>query len=167
LNLKIIGVTGYKKSGKTTLVEGLVRLFVARGLRIATVKHAHHSFEIDHEGRDSYRHRAAGAREVAVISGRMWALLHDLEGEPEPSLDEMLGRLAPCDLVIVEGYRRDSHPKIEVRDLALGHPELAPMDATVIALAATGPVQGAGVPVFSRSDVAGIAHFIATRFGLG
>jgi molybdopterin-guanine dinucleotide biosynthesis protein B len=166
LNRKIIGITGYKKSGKTTLVEGLLRLYTARGLRVATVKHAHHSFEIDHKGRDSYRHRAAGASEVAVVSRHLWALVHELGGEPEPSLDDMLGKLAPCDLVIVEGYKRDSHLKIEVRDLALYHPEIAPMDPTVIAIASTGPLPGANIPVFSRDDVEAIAGFIAAKLEL-
>jgi molybdopterin-guanine dinucleotide biosynthesis protein B len=162
----LIGITGFKKSGKTTLVEGLVRIFTARGLKVSTVKHAHHSFDIDHEGRDSHRHRMAGATEVAVVSGRMWAIMHVLEDEPEPMLDGILARMSPSDLVIIEGYKRDRHPKIEVRDPALGHPELAASDPTVIAIAAAQPLVGERVPVFHRDEVEEIANFIAAYLGL-
>ena len=112
---KVIGIAGYKKSGKTTLVERLVAEFTGRGLSVATVKHAHHAFDIDHKGRDSWRHRAAGSHEVAIVSDRMWAIIHPLHDEPEPGLDDILAKMAPSDLVIVEGYKRESYPKIEVR----------------------------------------------------
>ena len=105
---KVIGVAGFKNAGKTTLVEKLVTELTARGHRISTVKHAHHSFDIDHEGRDSFRHRKAGAGEVAVVSRHRWAIIHELRDEVEPTLDEILSKLAPCDLVIVEGYKRDT-----------------------------------------------------------
>lgn len=163
---RVFGITGYKKSGKTTLVERLVALFVARGYRVSTVKHAHHSFDIDHEGRDSFRHRAAGATEVAIVSRRLWALMHALKDEPEPTLEETLDRMGPCDLVIVEGYKRDRHPKIEVRDLALFHPPIAPDDPTVVAIAATAPLPGQHVPVFQRDEVEAMADFIAEHVGL-
>jgi molybdopterin-guanine dinucleotide biosynthesis protein B len=166
LTRKVIGIAGYKQSGKTTLVERLVAEFTGRGLAVATVKHAHHAFDIDHKGRDSWRHRAAGAHEVAIVSDRMWAIIHPLHGEPEPKLDEVLAKMAPSDLVLVEGYKRESYPKIEVRDAALGHPELAPGDPTVIAIAASGEAPAGAVPVFSRDDVSGIADFIAARLGL-
>ena len=162
----VIGIAGFKNAGKTTLVEQLVRTLVARGLTVSTVKHAHHDFEIDHEGRDSHRHRMAGAREVAVVSDRLWAVVHTRGEEPEPTLDEMLPRLGPCDLVIVEGYKRDSHPKIEVRDPALGHPALAPDDPTVVAVASARPLPEERVPVFPRDDAEAIADFISARFGL-
>jgi molybdopterin-guanine dinucleotide biosynthesis adapter protein len=123
---KVIGIAGYKKSGKTTLVERLVAEFTARGLAVATVKHAHHAFDIDHKGRDSWRHRAAGSHEVAIVSDRMWAIIHPLHDEPEPALDDVLAKMAPSDLVIVEGYKRESYPKIEVRGPATNHPDLAP-----------------------------------------
>ncbi len=165
--MKVIGVTGYKKSGKTTLVEKLVRHFVTQGYRVSTVKHAHHSFDIDHEGRDSFRHRAAGATEVAVVSYRLWALMHEVKDEPEPTLADTLARLSPCDLVIVEGYKRDRHPKIEVRDLKFDHPTLSPSDPTVVAIAASGPIEGESVPVFDRDDVATIAAFITAQLGIG
>jgi molybdopterin-guanine dinucleotide biosynthesis adapter protein len=166
MNRKIIGVAGFKNAGKTTLVEKLVTELTSRGHRISTVKHAHHSFDIDHEGRDSFRHRKAGATEVAVVSRHRWAVIHELRGEREPSLDDILVKLAPCDLVIVEGYKRDSHDKIEVRNLALDHPPLAGDDPTVVAIASTGPVAKAPVPVFSRDDVTTLADFIANHMGL-
>jgi molybdopterin-guanine dinucleotide biosynthesis adapter protein len=166
LTRKVIGIAGYKKSGKTTLVERLVREFTDRGLVVASVKHAHHAFDIDHKGRDSWRHRAAGAREVAIVSDRMWAIIHSLHDEPEPRLDEVLAKMAPCDLVVIEGYKRENYPKIEVRDPALGHPDLAPGDPTVIAIAASGKLAPETVPVFSRDDVTAIADFIADKLGL-
>ena len=116
------------------------------GFRISTVKHAHHSFDIDHEGRDSFRHRKAGATEVAVVSSGRWAIIHELRNEAEPSLDDILRKLEPCDLVIVEGYKRDGHDKIEVRNLALDHPHLAGDDPTIVAIAATSAIAGAPVP---------------------
>lgn len=163
---RVIGVAGFKNAGKTTLVERLVTELTRRGRRISTVKHAHHSFDIDHEGRDSFRHRKAGATEVAVVSRQRFAVIHELRGEAEPTLGEILGKLAPCDLVIVEGYKRDGHDKIEVRNLALDHPALAGDDPTVVAIAATGPIAGAPVPVFSRDDVTALADFIETHMGL-
>jgi molybdopterin-guanine dinucleotide biosynthesis protein B len=163
---KVIGVAGFKNAGKTTLVERLVGELTARGHRISTVKHAHHSFDIDHEGRDSFRHRKAGATEVAVVSRSRWAIIHELRGEAEPPLADILVKLAPCDLVIVEGYKRDDHDKIEVRNLALDHPKLAGDDPTVVAIAATGPIAEAPVPVFSRDDVDALASFIEAHMGL-
>jgi molybdopterin-guanine dinucleotide biosynthesis protein B len=163
---KVVGVAGFKNSGKTTLIEKLVAELVRRGHRISTIKHAHHSFDIDHEGRDSFRHRGAGATEVAVVSRHRWAVMHELRDEVEPGLDDILAKLAPCDLVIVEGYKRDSHDKIEVRNLALDHPPLAGDDPTVVAIAATGPIIDAPVPVFDRDDIGALARFIETRMGL-
>jgi molybdopterin-guanine dinucleotide biosynthesis adapter protein len=163
---KVIGVAGFKNSGKTTLVEKLVRTLTAQGYRVSTVKHAHHSFDIDHEGRDSFRHRASGASEVAVISKERTAIIHELRGREPPSLDEVLSRLQPCDLVIVEGYKRDGHDKIEVRNLALRHPELAGGDPTVVAIAATGSIPDAPVPVFDRDDVAALAGFLLRHLAL-
>jgi molybdopterin-guanine dinucleotide biosynthesis adapter protein len=161
----VIGVTGWKNSGKTTLVEKLVAHFSGMGLRIATVKHAHHEFDIDHEETDSFRHRKAGAREVAIVSARRWALMHELEAEGEPPLQEVLKRLSPCDLVIVEGYKREGHAKIEVRR---GHsgPELAPDDASIIAIASAAPAGDGSLPMFSLDDAPAIARFILQRFGL-
>ena len=163
---KLLGIVGFKNAGKTTLTERLVRELSARGYRIATVKHAHHAFDIDHEGRDSWRHRQAGAAEVAVVSRNRWALVHELRGAPEPPLAAIVDKLEPADLVITEGYKGESHAKIEVRDLALGHPELAGRDPAVIAVAASGAIPGCPVPVFAREDVGGIADFIVEAMGL-
>ena len=156
---RVIGITGFKNSGKTTLVERLVAEFTRRGLNVSTIKHAHHAFDIDHKGRDSFRHRKAGAREVAVISRNQWAIIRDMHEEPEPTLAEILSRLTPCDLVVVEGYKRDSHPKIEARNLDLDHPPLSNDDGTIIAIAASGPLDDAELPVFNRDDIAAIADF--------
>jgi molybdopterin-guanine dinucleotide biosynthesis protein B len=164
--MKVIGVAGFKNAGKTTLVEKLVAALTARGHRISTVKHAHHSFDIDHEGRDSFRHRKAGASEVAVVSASRWAIIHEARGDAEPSLEDVLAKLGACDLVIVEGYKRDGHDKIEVRNLALDHPKLAGDDPTVVAIAANGAVAGAPVPVFDRDDVSALADFIEKHMGL-
>jgi molybdopterin-guanine dinucleotide biosynthesis adapter protein len=158
--MNVIGVAGFKNSGKTTLVEKLVRHLTSQGYRISTVKHAHHSFDIDHEGRDSFRHRKAGASEVAVISSERTAVIHELRGEEPPSLQQALAQLKPCDLVIVEGYKRDAHDKIEVRNLELNHPELAGNDPTVVAIAANGILAHETVPVFDRDDVSALSLFI-------
>ena len=162
---KVIGVCGFKNSGKTTLVEKLVRHLTGLGYKISTVKHAHHDFDIDHEGRDSFRHRKAGATEVAVVSQNRFAIMHELRGEEPPSLDEILAKLSPCDLVIVEGYKRDAHDKIEVRNLDLLHPTLAGGDPTIVAVAANGKIE-APVLAFDRDDVAALAQFIIKHTGL-
>lgn len=163
---RIIGVAGFKNAGKTTLVEKLVTELTRRGHRVSTVKHAHHSFDIDHEGRDSFRHRKAGASEVAVVSRHRWAIIHESRDEAEPGLAEILAKLAPCDLVIVEGYKRDSHDKIEVRNLELAHPQLAGDDPTVVAIAANGAVADSPVPVFDRDDVTALVGFIERHTGI-
>jgi molybdopterin-guanine dinucleotide biosynthesis adapter protein len=163
---KVIGVAGFKNAGKTTLVEKLVTELTRRGHRISTVKHAHHSFDIDHEGRDSFRHRKAGASEVAVVSQHRWAIIHESRSEAPPSLEDILAKLAPCDLVIVEGYKRDGHDKIEVRNIELDHPKLAGDDPTVVAIAANGLIGDEAVPVFDRDDVSALASFIIAHMGL-
>jgi molybdopterin-guanine dinucleotide biosynthesis adapter protein len=162
---RVIGVCGFKNSGKTTLVEKLVRHLTGFGFKISTVKHAHHDFDIDHEGRDSFRHRKAGASEVAVVSQNRFAIMHELRGSEPPTLAEILAKLSPCDLVIVEGYKRDAHDKIEVRNLELSHPVLAGDDPTIVAVAANGKI-ASSVPVFDRDDVAALAQFIVTHLGL-
>jgi molybdopterin-guanine dinucleotide biosynthesis adapter protein len=165
---RVIGVAGWKNSGKTTLVERLVKELSARGWRAATVKHAHHAFAIDHEGTDSYRHRAAGARQVAIVSARRWALVHELgKEEAEPSLDEMLAKLSPCDIVVVEGFKRGSHMKIEARrSEAAEHTPLAAGDTSFVAIAADHPVAEADVPVFDLDAIPAIADFIEKLTGL-
>jgi molybdopterin-guanine dinucleotide biosynthesis adapter protein len=161
----VIGITGWKNSGKTTLVEKLVAHFTSLGMKVATIKHAHHEFDIDRAGTDSFRHRKAGAREVAIVSARRWALMHELEAEGEPPLAQVLARLSPCDLVIVEGYKREGHAKIEVRRDASA-PKLAPDDPSIIAIASSAPAGGEGVQMFNLDDFPAIARFILTRFDL-
>jgi molybdopterin-guanine dinucleotide biosynthesis protein B len=165
---RILGITGWKNSGKTTLTERLVAELTRRGLKISTIKHAHHSFDIDKEGTDSYRHRHAGAAEVAIVSGNRWALMHELRGEDEPRLEDILARLGPCDLVLIEGYKRESHPKIEARRLSAK--DVAPLtagDNNIVAVAADHAVSGETVPVFSLDDISDIANFIVATLKLG
>jgi molybdopterin-guanine dinucleotide biosynthesis adapter protein len=163
----VFGITGWKNSGKTTLTEKLVAELTRRGWRVSTVKHAHHDFDIDKEGTDSFRHRQAGASEVAIVSGRRWALMHELRGEDEPTLDEVLKRLAPCDLVLVEGYKRESHRKIETRRTdAKDTAPLSPGDPTIVAIATDSPVADEILPIFGLDDVGAIADFIESATGL-
>lgn len=159
----VIGIAGWKNSGKTTLTERLIAELTARGKRVASVKHAHHAFRIDEEGTDSARHRRAGAQQVAIVSGARWALMRELKGAADPPLEETLARLDPSDIVIVEGYKRAPIAKIEVRRAAAPGEPLADGDANVIAIAADTRVAGARVPVFSIDDIAGIADFILAR----
>jgi len=167
MNQRVFGVTGWKNSGKTTLVERLVTELTRRGWRVSTVKHAHHDFDIDKPGADSYRHRMAGASEVAVVSGRRWALMHELRGEDEPPLAQILARLAPCDIVLVEGYKREGHPMIEARRLEARSCEpLAPGAPNILAIAADHPVEDTRLPVFALDDVAAISDFIERMTGL-
>ncbi len=164
---RIFGITGWKNSGKTTLTERLVAELVRRGRRVSTVKHAHHEFDIDKEGTDSLRHRLAGATEVAVVSGRRWALMHELRGEEEPSLEAILSRLAPADIVIVEGYKREAHKKIETRRLgAKDRTPLSANDPNIVAVAADSPQEGESLPVFDLDDIASIADFVERICGL-
>lgn len=163
----VFGITGWKNSGKTTLTEQLVAEFTRRGWRVSTVKHAHHSFDIDREGTDSFRHRAAGAGEVAIVSGVRWALMHELRGEDEPALETVIARLSPCDLVLVEGFKRDTHPKIECR--RRGAKDRTPLLGDVpniVAIAADHALAGEAVPVFALDDIAAIADFIEKAAGL-
>ena len=165
--MRLYGITGWKNSGKTTLVERLVAHFTARGLTVATVKHAHHAFDPDQPGKDSHRHRMAGAAQVLVASRHRWALMTELRGgTPEPTLDELLPHLAPADLVLVEGYKRDRHPKIEARRAETGQDLIAEGDATIEAVASDTPLPGLALPVFALDDIPAIAGFILARTGL-
>ncbi|RKF14630.1 molybdopterin-guanine dinucleotide biosynthesis protein B [Roseovarius spongiae] len=163
--MKLYGVTGWKNAGKTGLVERLVAEFTARGLTVSTVKHAHQSFDVDRPGADSDRHRAAGAHEVLLASSNRVALLTELRGAPEPPLAELLTRLAPADLVLIEGYKRDAHPKIEAHRAAAGNPLIAPDDPTIRAVASDAPL-ALERPVFDLDDTNAIADFIAAELGL-
>jgi molybdopterin-guanine dinucleotide biosynthesis protein MobB len=164
--VRVYGVTGWKDSGKTTLVERLVAEITERGISVSTLKHAHHDFDVDQPGKDSHRHRAAGAAQVLVASRRRWALMTELRGAPEPPLEALLAELAPVDLVLVEGYKRDRHPKIEARRAATAQDLIAEGDPSIEAVAADAPLPGLAVPVFDLDDVPGIAAFILRRVGL-
>ena len=164
---RVFGITGWKNSGKTTLTERLVAELTRRGWRVSTVKHAHHDFDVDKQGADSFRHRQAGASEVAVVSGRRWALMHELRGEDEPTLEMVLGRLAPCDLVLVEGYKRENHRKIETRRTdARDATPLSASDPAIMAIAADHAVVDTALPVFGLDDIGVIADFIEKATGL-
>ena len=164
--MRIIGLAGWSGAGKTTLVAQLLPRLLGRGLRVSTVKHAHHAFDIDHTGTDSFRHRAAGATEVAIVSGARWALMHELRDEDEPRLADVLARMAPVDLILVEGYKREAHFKIEVRRREAARREpLAPQDPMIVAVAADHEVADA-LPVFALDDVRAIADFILGHCGL-
>jgi molybdopterin-guanine dinucleotide biosynthesis adapter protein len=157
---RVFGVSGWKNSGKTTLLAALVEELTRQGYRVSTVKHAHHNFNIDHKGRDSWRHREAGARETAIISASRWALMHELRDESEPTLTDMLSTMSPCDLVLVEGYKRESHPKIEVLGLDDAEPPLWHSDPTIVAIAGEAAPEGCDIPFFHRADATAIAEFI-------
>ena len=163
----VLGVAGWKNSGKTTLITKLVVELGSRGYRIATVKHAHHEADVDHEGTDTFRHRKAGATEVAIVTSSRWAVIHELREEPEPALSEILERLSPTDLVLVECYKREPIPKIEVRRQAAARADpLARDDPNVIAIVCDGPAEANDRPVFSIDDIVGIADFAVKYFGL-
>lgn len=164
--MKVLGVVGWGNSGKTGLILRLLPALAARGLRVSTLKHAHRDFDIDRPGKDSHSHRAAGAVEVLVSSARRWALVHELRDAPEPAPEALLARMAPVDLVLVEGFKRAGHDKIEVRRAAAAGPPLSPGDPTVVAIAADRPAPGAGRPVFDLDDTGAIADFIVDRCGL-
>ncbi|MBK0326465.1 molybdopterin-guanine dinucleotide biosynthesis protein B [Rhodobacteraceae bacterium F11138] len=163
--MKVFGVTGWKNTGKTGLVERLVAEITARGLSVSTVKHAHHSFDVDQPGRDSHRHRVAGAQEVLLCSGNRWALMHELRDADEPDLATLLARLSPVDLVLIEGYKREPHPKIETHRSASGQLLLAPDDETIRAVASDTPLT-LDRPVFDLDDTVGIADFVLREAGV-
>jgi molybdopterin-guanine dinucleotide biosynthesis protein B len=164
---RIFGFTGWKNSGKTGLTVRVVEELTRRGWRISTVKHAHHAFDIDQESTDSFRHREAGATEVVIVSGNRWALMHELRGEDEPDFQSVIARLSPCDLVIVEGYKREKHSKLETRRReALDRTPLAEADPSIVAIAADYPVDDARLPVFHLDDTHAIADFVENATGL-
>ena len=163
--MKIFGFAGWSGSGKTTLIEHLIPLFVARGLKVSLVKHAHHSFDVDQPGKDSYRHREAGCTEVLVSSSRRFALVHELRGAAEPGLGELVERLSPCDLVLVEGFKRERIPKLEIYRASVGEPLLHPHDPDIVAIAADAPLE-TRLPRFDLNDAPAIADFIARHVGL-
>jgi molybdopterin-guanine dinucleotide biosynthesis protein B len=162
---RIIGIAGYSGSGKTTLIERVVPVLVREGLRVSLVKHAHHEFDVDQPGKDSYRHRHAGCAEVLVSSSKRWALMHELRGLPEPSLQEQIKHLSPCDLVIVEGFKSEPIPKLEVHRKEGHTPLLYPEDPDVVAVATDEPLD-TRLPQLDLDDPEAIARFIIQHLGL-
>jgi len=157
----LFGVVGWKNSGKTTLMVKLIAAFTARGMTISAVKHAHHAFDVDHEGRDSFRYRAAGAHTVAISSRARFAIMTELRERPEPSLEELTSAIRGADLILVEGFKNERHPKLEVRRLdALNRTPLAPGDPSIVAIASDHSMDRSGLPMFGLDDVEAMADFI-------
>jgi molybdopterin molybdotransferase/molybdopterin-guanine dinucleotide biosynthesis protein B len=163
--MRVFGVVGWKNAGKTGLMERLVTEITGRGFSVSTVKHAHHTFDVDHEGKDSYRHRVAGAQEVMLASRNRFALMHELRDGDEPTLEELLSKLAPVDLVLVEGYKRDAHAKIEAFRAETKNTLIAPDDPTILAVASDSEIT-VDRPVFDLDDTASVADFILKQVGL-
>lgn len=164
--MKVFGLAGWSGSGKTTLIRKLLPELIGRGLTVSTMKHAHHSFDIDRPGKDSYEHRAAGATEVMVASANRWALMHEHRGAPEPSAAELMRYMTPVDLLLIEGFKREAHEKLEVYRQANGKPPLHPEDPRIVAVASDVPLPGIDLPVLPLDDVPAIADFILTHCGL-
>jgi molybdopterin-guanine dinucleotide biosynthesis adapter protein len=158
--MRVIGLSGWSGAGKTTLLAKAIPRLVARGVTVSTVKHAHHAFDLDQPGKDSHTHRAAGASEVLISSANRWALMHELRGAPEATLKALLARLSPVDLVIVEGFKREAHPKLEVHRAEVGKPLLFPDDPAIVAIASDAPVPNARVPVVMLDDVEAIVDIL-------
>ena len=163
--MKTFGFAGWSGSGKTTLIEKLIPRFTARGLRVSLIKHAHHSFDVDHPGKDSYRHRHAGASEVLVTSSRRWVLMHELRGSQEPSFEDQVKHLSPCDLLIVEGFKHAPIPKLEVWRALTAEGMLHPQDPHIVAVASDTKLE-TKLPLLDLNDDAGIAEFIVKHLKL-
>ena len=163
--MKIFGFAGYSGSGKTTLIEKLIPLFVQRGLRVSLIKHAHHTFDVDQPGKDSFRHRHAGCTEVLVTSSRRWALMHELRGAPEPTLKEQMERLSPCDLLLVEGFKHEPISKLEVYRAEVGESMIHPHDSNIVAIASDAKVDSQ-LPQLDLNAPEDIAAFVLKHVGL-
>jgi len=164
--MNIFGIVGWKNSGKTGLMERLVADITARGFTVSTIKHAHHSFDVDHPGRDSYRHRVAGASQVMLASGNRWALMHELRDEEEPAFETLLSKMSPVDLILVEGYKREAHAKLECFRDGVSDPLRLHDDSTICAVATDTDVGALDVPIFDLNNTSAIADFILAHQGL-
>jgi molybdopterin-guanine dinucleotide biosynthesis adapter protein len=164
--MKIFGLAGWSGSGKTTLLVRLIPALTSRGLRVSTLKHAHHNFDVDQPGKDSYEHRMAGATEVVVSSANRFALMHELRGAPEPSVEELISHMTPVDLLLIEGFKAHAHDKLEVHRPSVGKPLLCAQDQRIVAVASDSKLSGVSVPVLDIDDVPGIAEFIVRHCGL-
>jgi molybdopterin-guanine dinucleotide biosynthesis protein B len=160
--MNVIGIAGWSGAGKTTLLTRVIPRLTARGLRVSTIKHAHHAFDIDQPGKDSHTHRMAGATEVLISSAKRFALMHELRGAPELALGALLAKLSAVDLVLVEGFKRETHPKLEVYRASLGKPPLYPDDPNIVAVASDGEVT-ARVPVVSLDDIDAVADILVAK----
>lgn len=158
--MRIIGLAGWSGSGKTTLITKLIPRLIARGISVSTLKHAHHGFDLDQPGKDSFFHRAAGASEVIISSANRWAILHELRGQPEWNLAALMGKMSPVDLVLVEGFKRDAFPKLEIHRIANGKPLIHPQDPHIVAVASDSAVPAALVPVIDLNDIEAIADLL-------
>lgn len=158
--MRVIGLAGWSGAGKTTLLRRLIPVLVGKGLRVSTVKHAHHGFDVDQPGKDSWEHRQAGAQEVLVASAHRWALMHELRGDAEPDLADLLARLSPVDLVLVEGFKRGGQPKLEVFRAENGKPMIHPTDPSVVAVASDEPVPDLALPWMQLDDIPAIAEAV-------
>jgi molybdopterin-guanine dinucleotide biosynthesis protein B len=166
VRMKIFGLAGWSGSGKTTLMVKLLPELVGRGLSVSTVKHAHHNFEIDRPGKDSFEHREAGATEVMVSGGRRWALMHEIREKPEPKAVDLVRHMTPVDLILIEGFKRDDHPKLEVYREATGKPLLCRDDPKIVAVASDREIADLGIPRLDLNDVRAIADFVVDYCGL-
>ena len=164
--MKVIGFAGWSGSGKTTLVTQLIPVLVGRGVTVSTMKHAHHAFDVDKPGKDSYQHRAAGATEVMIGSGKRWALMHELREEAEPDSLALMKHMSPVDLLIIEGWKKEGHEKIEIHRPAHGKPLIQPDDPKVVAVASDAELPGLPVPRLDLNDIEAIADFIVDHCGL-
>jgi molybdopterin-guanine dinucleotide biosynthesis protein B len=165
--MRIFGLAGWSGSGKTTLIAKLLPALTAKGLRVSTLKHAHHEFDLDKPGKDSWVHRHSGATEVAIVSAKRYAIMHELRGDPEPAIEELLPRLAPVDLLLIEGFKRHAHPKLEIHRPALGKPLLAKDDPDIVAVASDVGLPGLKVPRLDLNDTNAVAGFVRAHTGLG
>ncbi len=160
---QILGLAGWSGSGKTTLLTAMLPVFIAQGLRVSTVKHAHHGFDLDRPGKDTFRHREAGASETLVLGGARWALMHELRDEEEPSLEELLQHMSPVDLIVVEGFKTHPFPKIEVHRPSLGKPPIWPEHPHVVAVASDAPLRDCPHPVLNLNAPAEVADFVLSE----
>jgi molybdopterin-guanine dinucleotide biosynthesis protein B len=165
--MRVFGLAGWSGAGKTTLLSKLIPALTAQGVRVSTLKHAHHEFDLDTPGKDSWVHRQSGATEVAIVSANRYAIMHELRGAPEPAIEDLLPRLAPVDLLLIEGFKRHKHDKLEIHRPALGKALLAAADPDIVAVASDAEIAGLAVPLLDLNDIAAIAAFVRRRTGLG
>ncbi len=165
--MKLFGIVGWKNSGKTTLVARLVTDLKSRGFSVSTMKHAHHAFDLDQPGRDTYKHREAGAQEVVISSSRRWAIMHELQRDENYTLDDLLAKMQPVDIVLVEGFKSNAHPKIETHRSQSEMPLVSAENKTIIAVASDCDVDTNGLPCLNLNDVPAVADYIIAQTGLG